>query len=118
MDIKQVRILLAFITVMIFTCIFYFNKDKGHDYITDENVVDEQINEESILKSEQEWYPVPVVSCEEIFKNQYHITFENGVTILTNKPAKVGDTTKCWINGWYDSKIDKSLDSMVFENPY
>ena len=118
MDIKQVRILLAFITVIIFTGILHFDKEKIHNYITDENIVEEEISEEVIPRSEKEWYPVPVVSCEEIFQNQYHITFENGVTILTNKPAKIGDTTKCWINGWYNSKIDESLDSLTFENPY
>ncbi len=109
---------MTFIVVIIFTCVIFLNKEKTNNDVVTEDVVTNQVSDEIQIKSGREWYPIPVINCEEIFKNQYHITFENGVTILTNKPAKIGDTTKCWINNWYQSKTNESFDSLIFENPY
>lgn len=119
MNTIQVRIILVLIALLVFSSIWYLNKDNSNvvepppdKIIENENILD------SLRKSSKEWFPVPVMTCEEIFENQYHVTFENGVTILTNKPAKVGDTNRCWMNAWYQSKIDESIDSLVFEKPY
>lgn len=120
MNTPQIRIILVLIALLVFSSIWYLNKDDKTN--TTEILPNEMINNENILdslrKSGREWFPVPVMSCEEIFKNQYHVTFENSVTILTNKPAKIGDTTRCWMNNWYQSKLDESIDSLVFEKPY
>lgn len=119
MNTTQIRIILVLITLLVFSSIWYLNRE---DVATTKPQPSEIVGNENILDSlkmtGRQWFPIPVVSCDEIFKNQYHVTFENGVTILTNKPAKIGDTTRCWINNWYQSKIDESLDSLVFEKPY
>jgi len=119
MNTIQIRVILVLIALLVFSSIWYLNKDNisiveppPNKMIENGNILD------SLRKSGKEWFPVPVMTCEKIFENQYHVTLENGVTILTNKPAKVGDTTRCWINNWYQSKTDESLDSLVFEKPY
>lgn len=116
---KQIKILVIFIVIIILNGFLYLNREKIHNLVVDEKVeIKSTPLEEFPFKSGREWYPVPVISCEEIFINQYHVTFENGITILTNKPSKIGDTTQCWVNNWYQSKIDNSLDSLVFQKPY
>lgn len=116
---KELRFLLLIVLILTFLCVLYYNKENVDTYLEDdvENIDTTTSSEEYPSKSGREWEPVPVTGCEEIFKNQYHVTFENGTTILTNKPSKIGDTTKCWINVWYRSQSGESIDSVVFENP-
>ncbi len=102
---KQIKILLMLIMILVSLGTLFLNRDDSNE--TSTPTKDELIKEE--IQPIGNWEPIPVMSCEEIFTNQYHVTFENGVTILTNKPAKSGDTTKCWIN--------KAIDSVVFEKP-
>jgi hypothetical protein len=103
---KQIKFLLVLIIILVFCGILFLNRTNSHNESI--RVEDKLVNEE-VTQPIGNWEPIPVMSCEEIFTNQYHVTFENGVTILTNKPAKIGDTTKCWIN--------KAIDSVVFEKP-
>jgi hypothetical protein len=102
---KQIKILLVLIMILVSLGTLFLNRDDSNE--TSTPTKDELIKEE--IQPTGKWEPLPVISCEEIFTNQYHVTFENGVTILTNKTAKIGDTTKCWIN--------KTIDSLVFEKP-
>ena len=114
---KKLWIFIILIAVVSFGCVLYLYKSKTEN--TQKEIKKQpELVDETIKFEGREWYPVPVTGCEEIFENQYHVTFENGVTILTNKPAQIGDTTKCWMNNWYHSKINESLDSLVFEKPY
>ena len=116
---KELRFLLLIFIILALLCVAYYNKEKIDGYLEDdvENIYTTTPIEEYPTKNGREWEPVPVTGCVEIFKNQYHVTFENGTTILTNKPSKIGDTTKCWINVWYRSQSRESIDSVVFENP-
>jgi hypothetical protein len=103
---KQIKFLLVLIMILVSLGVLFLNRPDSKE--TSTPIKDELIKEET--QPIGKWEPLPVISCEEIFTNQYHVTFRNGITILTNDPAEVGDTTKCWMN--------KTIDSVTFEKPY
>jgi len=69
-------------------------------------------------RDNKEWIAVEVIECVKKDDGKFEITFINDYYIISDTPAKIGDTDRCWINTWYYSKEYPTADSIIYENPH
>jgi hypothetical protein len=125
---KKVLIVISIIFISIGLYVIYNNPDTTPVYTSTigedsmawmENELlhpDDEIPEQ--YRGKKEWIPMKVVECIETNDGNFEITFVNDYYIVSDTPAKIGDTDRCWENTWYFSKEYPTSDSIVFENPY
>jgi hypothetical protein len=83
-----------------------------NEILVSEDAIPEQ------YRDNKEWIPVKVSECVKKDDGKFEITFINDYHTISDTPAKIGDTNRCWINTWYYSKEYPTADSIIFENPY